>query len=185
MPKLPKFEEWTPPWGTDDEQLDVEKVKKLIYDLKADKEHLQGKVSEITTERDDFKQQLEAKEREGESEADKLKRERDEAVAALAAKPDTDVERLKLEVALEKGLTLVQAKRLLGTTKEELAADADDLVKSFGGNGAGAEDEDGNEDGEEETPRGRPRQLRNPGDPKPDAGAPLNVDKALESIPRF
>lgn len=40
---------------------------------------------------------------------------------------------LRLEVAAAKGLTQVQAKRLVGTTKEELEADADELLTSFGG----------------------------------------------------
>lgn len=190
MPKMPKFEEWTPPWGDDDEALDVAKVKKLIYDLKVDKEGLQDRVAAITTERDtavqerdNAKRALDDKSREGESETDKLKREVQElkdAAADAAKAPKTDpVDLLKLEVALEKGMTLVQAKRLVGTTKEELEADADELVKSFGGNGSTSEDEDG--DG----PRRRPRQVRNAGDPDPDEGTPLDVDKALEKIPRF
>lgn len=39
---------------------------------------------------------------------------------------------LRLEVASAKGLTQAQAKRLVGTTKEELEADADELLTSFG-----------------------------------------------------
>ncbi|MDH2392324.1 hypothetical protein QCN29_26815 [Streptomyces sp. HNM0663] len=39
---------------------------------------------------------------------------------------------LRLEVAAAKGLTQAQAKRLVGTTKEELEADADELLASFG-----------------------------------------------------
>jgi len=38
---------------------------------------------------------------------------------------------LRLEVAAEKGLTQAQAKRLVGNTREELAADADDLLATF------------------------------------------------------
>jgi hypothetical protein len=36
------------------------------------------------------------------------------------------------EVASEKGLTVAQARRLQGDTKEELLSDADDLLESFG-----------------------------------------------------
>ncbi len=43
----------------------------------------------------------------------------------------------RLEVALEKGLTLTQAKRLVGTTKDELAADADELLADLGGKSGG------------------------------------------------
>lgn len=42
---------------------------------------------------------------------------------------------LRLEVATAKGLTPAQAKRLHGTTKEELETDADELLASFGGAG--------------------------------------------------
>jgi len=38
----------------------------------------------------------------------------------------------RLEVALEKGLTATQAKRLVGSTKEELEADADELLADIG-----------------------------------------------------
>lgn len=37
----------------------------------------------------------------------------------------------RLEVALEKGLTATQAKRLVGSTKEEFAADADELLNDL------------------------------------------------------
>lgn len=39
--------------------------------------------------------------------------------------------RFRAEVASEKGLTAVQAARLKGSTREELAADADDLLAAF------------------------------------------------------
>lgn len=44
---------------------------------------------------------------------------------------------LRLEVASAKGLTQAQAKRLVGATKEELEADADELLSSFGAVDAG------------------------------------------------
>lgn len=38
----------------------------------------------------------------------------------------------RYEVALEKGLTLTQAKRLVGNNRDELLADADELIKDLG-----------------------------------------------------
>jgi len=38
---------------------------------------------------------------------------------------------LRLEVASEKGLTAAQAKRLIGSTREELEADADEILRDF------------------------------------------------------
>ena len=51
-----------------------------------------------------------------------IERERDQAQARLN----------RLEVALEKGLSPSQAKRLVGDTREELEADADELLKDLG-----------------------------------------------------
>lgn len=57
---------------------------------------------------------------------------------------DAEQKALRLEVAAAKGLTQAQAKRLVGATKEDLEADADDLLSSFGavdtsgGKGSGA-----------------------------------------------
>jgi hypothetical protein len=48
--------------------------------------------------------------------------------ARLAAEARAD----RIEVALEKGLTPSQAKRLVGSTREELEADADELLKDLG-----------------------------------------------------
>ena len=39
---------------------------------------------------------------------------------------------LRLEIAAEKGLTPAQARRLVGNTREELEADADELLEAFG-----------------------------------------------------
>jgi hypothetical protein len=59
-----------------------------------------------------------------------------EALTARLAKHEEDLAaeralRWRAEVAQEKGLTAAQAKRLVGKTRDELAADADDLLKTF------------------------------------------------------
>ncbi|KDQ65768.1 hypothetical protein [Streptomyces sp. NTK 937] len=61
-----------------------------------------------------------------------------EAAAATArAEADAAVRRaLLLEVAIAKSLTTTQAARLQGSTKEELEADADALLKDFAPTGA-------------------------------------------------
>lgn len=64
----------------------------------------------------------------GKSELQKTSDERDEHKSARTA---AELRALQLEVALDKGLSATQAKRLIGTTREELEADADELVDSF------------------------------------------------------
>lgn len=53
----------------------------------------------------------------------------EKAEAALASVQSSS---LRAEVALAKGLTPTQAKRLVGSTREELEADADELIKDLG-----------------------------------------------------
>lgn len=60
-----------------------------------------------------------------------LERLTERAEAAERAVAETEVRALRLEVAAEKGLTPAQAKRLVGSTREELEADADELVATF------------------------------------------------------
>jgi hypothetical protein len=76
-----------------------------------------------------------------EGQKSELQKATDRAARAEAQASDATLTALRLEVALEKGLTAVQAKRLVGKTKEELEADADELVASFksdDGNGGGS-----------------------------------------------
>lgn len=62
------------------------------------------------------------------SEVEKL---RDE-VAALSKERDEHANKvLRAEVAMAKGLTAAQAKRLVGATKEDLEADADEILEAF------------------------------------------------------
>jgi len=63
------------------------------------------------------------------AEADKSEAERRTAAEQRAA--EADLRATKLEVAFEKGLTPAQAKRLVGATREELEADADDILATF------------------------------------------------------
>lgn len=61
--------------------------------------------------------------------ADQTAAEREAAAEKRAA--DADARALRLEVAFEKGLTPAQAKRLVGGSREELEADADDILENF------------------------------------------------------
>jgi len=65
--------------------------------------------------------------------ADALKAAEARAEAAEGKVADLTAKALRADVARAKGLTDAQAKRLTGTTREELEADADDLLEAFGG----------------------------------------------------
>jgi hypothetical protein len=68
--------------------------------------------------------------------ADKSELEKATTAAAEAAKraEEAELKALRLEVAGDKGLTPSQARRLVGSTKEELEADADQLLEDFAAN---------------------------------------------------
>lgn len=56
----------------------------------------------------------------------------DRLTAAEQRAQAADLRALRLEVAMDKGLKMTLASRLAGSTKEELEADADELVAEFG-----------------------------------------------------
>jgi len=62
------------------------------------------------------------------TDAQKLQEERD---ALKAERDNLQMAQLRREVADEKGLTPAQAKRLVGTTRDELESDADDIITTF------------------------------------------------------
>lgn len=63
----------------------------------------------------------------------------------------------RLRVALKKGLTEVQAKRLIGESEEELETDADELLESFKPKDDDKSDEESQEGKQSETPKGGER----------------------------
>jgi hypothetical protein len=68
------------------------------------------------------------------AEADRAEADKTEAEKRAAAEERAQAAELRatrLEVAHEKGLTAAQAKRLVGTTREELEADADEVLRDF------------------------------------------------------
>lgn len=73
-----------------------------------------------------------AKYRKAEQEkADADRTEAEKRAAAEQRAVDAELRATRLEVAHEKGLTPAQAKRLVGTTREELEADADEVLRDF------------------------------------------------------
>jgi hypothetical protein len=126
------------PWG-DDKEFDPDKAWKLI-------ENVRGDVDKLKKERDTLAKQVKDHEDATKSDTQKLEDRATTAEQQLAAERRTAV---RLEVAIEKGLTPTQAKRLVGDTKEELAADADELLKSF------KDDDDGGSGDSRRTPKPR------------------------------
>ncbi len=159
MPTFPKFEDWEAPWDKEGaEDFDASRAKGLLYQF-AKKASDAGEklvardaaITTLTTERDEAVTKVSAFEEKDLTEVEKLRRQ----VEQLSSrKPESDtgpsIAEARLSVALEKGLTKAQAARLVGTTEEELTADADALLTELG-----IASGDGGGDGGRQTPARR------------------------------
>jgi hypothetical protein len=189
LSKVPKLEDFQAPWEADGEDAEVDKTsaKKFIHGILVDKAKAQdareaekAKTAEVEAERDELQTKLE-----GKADPD-LKAEIDKAKAAQAKaegqRDEAVLAKDRVEIAVEKGLSPSQAKRLVGKNREELEADADELVKDLGIEPGKANDEDDEGDEGRITPRSR---LNNGGDPlggKGGADQPVDYEAAAASI---
>ena len=112
----------TPPWGTP-EEFDPEKAWALIQNLKAQKND-PAAAKELL----DLRAKVQAAE---DATLSAVEKERVRAERAEQALAESTASSLRSAIALEKGLTASQAKRLVGTTREELEADAAQLLVDF------------------------------------------------------
>lgn len=119
MPEDPTPNEPTGDEGKTFTQADVDAaVEKIAAKIRAEERR---KVSEKFADYDDLKAKAAG--------ATTL----EERVAGIEKQAkDAEERALRAEVANAKGLTPTQAKRLVGATREELEADADELIKDIG-----------------------------------------------------
>lgn len=186
--KLGSLEEFKAPWESDtgsDAEIDATKLKKFLFNLQLDKakaedaaEEAAEKVTKAEQDLKDAKAEVAKGDKTGKIAELETKLAEAEGNAAKATLALT-----RLEVATEKGLTPKQAKRLQGATKEELEADADELLEDLGVKQSNDND---NEDEDEDEPTGRttPRpklNLVNPGDTG-NGGGEIDYEKAASEI---
>lgn len=103
------------------EDVDLEQYKAKIHKANSEAKNLRQRLRE-TEEK--LSQYDEASKSDSERTSEKL-------TAAEKRAEEAESRLLRLEVAQEKGLTAAQAKRLVGTTREELDSDADELLETF------------------------------------------------------
>lgn len=185
MPKLPKFEEWQAPWEKNKTDFNAETAKKLIYDKTLDLEKANDahaeKVTSLTTENAELTTKVTEFTKAGETAAEKTAREAAEAAkkaqeqAVADATKTTDLKIARLEVAVEKGLTADDMKRIVGSTKEELLTDADVFIAEYRGSTEAKE--------EPNAARRTPARPRNPLLPEGGAGD-ITTEDILKAVPR-
>jgi hypothetical protein len=105
----------------------VESLKKRVKDLEGDVEKWKGHSRRWETRAKD--NQAAADRLKEAEDADKTSGEQLAEAKSRAEKAERD--RLVMEVAIDKGLTTAQARRLVGTSREELEKDADELLETF------------------------------------------------------
>lgn len=183
---FPAFADWKSPWEEDESEIDPEKVKKLVYNLKKSEDESKDKlkakddkIAENETALAAYKKAEADAKKANESETQTLQRELAEAKEALEKGPKESRNELILRVALEKGLTEAQAKRLAGNTLEELQKDADDYLKDIKKPDEGEEEviEEGG-DGLHQQPK--VTKVKTPGDPGGSSGG-TDMAKHLEA----
>lgn len=186
---FPKLEDWKAPWEKDGAEIDPDKAKGFVYAIKKAAHEAEEKAKADIKERDEaldvYKKAEAEAARANETATEKQAREIAELTEKLN-KASNPRETLILEVALEKGLTKKQALRLVGNTKEELEADADEYLTDLGLK-AEPDENEGDEDTDvtDISLRRRPAPKRTPLDPAPNTGPDVDVAAAIAKMPRL
>lgn len=155
----------------DDEEFDAERAKAKIAKANSEARNLRERLR-VAEEKAARLDEIE--------EADKTETEKLTAKLAEYERKAQEAEQraMRAEVAASKGLTPAQAKRLVGSSLEELEADADELLESF------KPQEGSDDDGTPPPASGRPTEhLRGGTDPtqEPEVTDPA---KLAEQVPR-
>lgn len=118
-------------------------------------------------------------------EADKseLQKLTDRVTAAEARAQEAEARALRAEIAAEKGLTASQAKRLVGSNRDELEADADELLEAFGSkNGDKKDAGDKKVEGRRSTPKEDLRPGASRGDEEPEEISAKDAEEIADRI---
>lgn len=149
---------------------DLAKLRRQARHHESENRKLKARLAEA----EKAEERLKAIEDEKKTEAQRAAEAREAAEREAA---EAKLELARTRVALRKGLTEAQAKRLQGSTEEELEADADELLATF--RPVGDDDDEGDD------PLRRPRERLRSGnrpDPAPEERDPR---KLAASLPRY
>lgn len=152
--KTEKTEETERPPATGDEQQHDEQLneggKRALDAERAARKRLEHELKELRPLAAKAKQADDAKK-------DEVQRLTEQLTATTTERDSAALHRDRLKVAISKGLTLTQAKRLVGSTEDELTADADELLADLGARPGGDKAD------ERPGPSGKPREHLQPG----------------------
>lgn len=120
VPPVAPHVEATPPWGTA-EEFNAETAWTLIKNLREQK----SPNATLTKELSELRAKVASHEDEKRTDVEKAVARAEKAETALSK---STAEKLRADVAIEQKLTASQAKRLVGNTREELEADAIEML---------------------------------------------------------
>jgi hypothetical protein len=112
----------------DDDKKPVEDVAGLKSALAKEREARRKAESEARVNAEAAKRLKDAED----ADKSEVQKAADRATAAEKRAEAAEARILRLEIAAEKGLSVAQAKRLVGDSRDELEADADELLEAFG-----------------------------------------------------
>ena len=113
---------------TETEEFDAERAKAKIAKANAEAANLRKRAKEAEDKLAALEARIEELDNKDKSEVEKLS---SKLADAERKAQEAEQRALRAEVAASKGLTTAQAKRLQGSSLEELEADADELLESF------------------------------------------------------
>lgn len=193
MPKraIKSYEDWTPPkflQGEDDE-IDMERVKLEFYTRESENAQYRQSNRQLKSQVADLRSQVNGDDDDDDGD------ESDDTPDVSKQKSKNEgkgqgpsLNEIRLKIALEKGLTINQAKRLVGSTEEELEADAVAYMEEHGITQRSDKDGDEGDDAppSNQPPRRQPRRSdvksgseRGAGDGEPSVYDP---DKFLDQV---
>lgn len=147
-----------------DEPLDLDRAKEKIHKANSEAANLRKRLKDL--------EPLAKKARELEEASKTTEQKLEErATGAETRATKAEAEAARLRVALRKGLSETQAKRLVGESEEDLEKDADELLESFKGDGG-------------QEPPARPRERLRPGAAPAADAADNDPAKLAEQVPR-
>lgn len=106
------------------EPFDAERAQKKIAKANSEAANLRARLKEL----EPLAKKAQELEEASRSDLEKLTSRAEQAEQRASA---SEARAIRLEVAFEKGLTPAQAKRLVGGSREELEADADEILRDF------------------------------------------------------
>lgn len=157
MAKLPDFKDWRWPFPENKDDIDLEKLAKLVYNARLGEQTANEKVKDLETANTQLTTDLAAA-KDGKVEGDDSAKDQEikdlraenrkltDAAAKLSPEAQAQIDRLT--VGIERGLSLATTLRLQGATKEELDADAVALAKEYDIPLRGEDGDDGDKGGD-------------------------------------